>query len=271
MTASPDYQHLIVDRRGPVIAVTLNRPDVHNAFNPPLIAELTYCFGTLGADARVRAIVLTGAGASFSAGADLRAMRQSLALTPAENLADAERLAELFETIDRCPWPVVARVNGAAFGGGVGLVAVCDLAVAVEGARFAFSEVKLGIAPAVISPFVVRRIGLAQARALFLTGARFDAPRAQAIGLIHEVVPADQLDIAVDAHLTQFLSSGPEAVAAVKRLLADVPALDAAATRRATTELIARLRTSPEGQEGIRAFLEKRQAHWVAAWPNADD
>jgi methylglutaconyl-CoA hydratase len=263
MAEQGDFQYLRVARRGGGATVTLDRPDVHNAFNAALIAELTRCFAALGAEAGVRAIVLTGAGPSFSAGADLTWMRQSLELTAEENVADAERLAEMFETIDRCPRPVVARVNGAAFGGGVGLVAVCDIAVAAEGARFAFSETKLGIAPAVIAPFVVRKIGLSHARALFLTGARFDAARALQVGLVHQVAPADQLDAAVDEQLALLLSSGPEAVGAVKGLLAELPALDPAAARRATTELIARLRTGAEGQEGIRAFLEKRRASWV--------
>jgi methylglutaconyl-CoA hydratase len=263
MIADGEFQHLRVARRGGVATVTLDRPDVHNAFNAALIAELTRCFAALGAEPGVRAIVLTGAGQSFSAGADLTWMRQSLDLSAEENVADAERLAAMFETIDRCPRPVVARVNGAAFGGGVGLVAVCDIAVAAEGARFAFSETKLGIAPAVIAPFVVRKIGLSHARALFLTGARFDVARTREIGLVHDVVPADRLDAAVDEQLALLLSSGPEAVGAVKDLLAELPSLDPAAARRATTELIARLRTGAEGQEGIHAFLEKRKAAWV--------
>jgi methylglutaconyl-CoA hydratase len=261
--AGSEYRHLTVTRRGPVATVTLDRPDVHNAFNPTLIDELTRAFAALGADGGARAVVLTGAGASFSAGADLTWMRQSLELTPEENVADAERLAAMFEAIDRCPRPVIARVNGAAFGGGVGLVAACDVAVAAEGARFAFTEVRLGIAPAVIAPFVLRRIGAAQARALFVTGARFDAARAREIGLVHEVVPPDRLDAAVDEQLALVLAGGPEAIAAVKRLLADLPGLDPAGARRYTAELIARLRTGPEGQEGIRAFLEKRRASWA--------
>ena len=263
MVAERGFQHLSVTRRGPVATVTPDRPDVHNAFNPALIDELTRAFGALGADPGVRAIVLTGAGASFSAGADLAWMRQSLELTPEENVADAERLAAMFEAIDRCPRAVIARVNGAAFGGGAGLVAACDVAVAAEGARFAFTEVRLGIAPAVIAPFVLRRIGAAQARSLFVTGARFDAARAREIGLVHEVVPPDRLDAAVDEQLALVLSSGPEATAAVKRLLADLPGLDPAEARRYTAEMIARLRAGPEGQEGIRAFLEKRRASWA--------
>ncbi len=218
-----EYQYLTVARRGATVTVTLNRAEFHNAFNARLIEELTGAFTALGAAAGAadgpRAIVLTGTGASFSAGADLHTMRQSLDLTPEENLADAERLAAMFEAIDRCPLPVVARINGSAFGGGVGLVAVCDLAIAAAGARFGFSEVKLGIAPAVIAPFVLRRIGEGQARALFLTGERFDAERAREIGLIHRVVPPDALDEAVDEQTALLLDSGPGAVAAAKDLL----------------------------------------------------
>lgn len=258
------FPHLTVAREGGVATVTLGRPAVHNALDAALIDELTRCFARLGEDAATRAIVLTGAGASFSAGADLQAMRRSLDLTPEENLADAGRLATLFETIDRCPRPVVARVNGAAFGGGVGLVVVCDIAVAAEGARFAFSEVKLGLAPAVIAPFVLRRIGEGQARALFLTGARFDAAHAREIGLIHRVVPPAALDAATDEQVALLLDGGPGALAASKGLLRDLRALDAAAARRETAATIARLRTSPEGQEGIRAFLEKRRPEWAA-------
>lgn len=264
-----EYQYLTVARRGAVTTVTLDRAEFHNAFNARLIEELREAFTALGAAAGEadgpRAVVLTGTGSSFSAGADLHTMRQSLDLTPEENLADAERLAAMFEAIDRCPLPVIARINGTALGGGVGLVAVCDLAIAAAGARFGFSEVTLGIAPAVIAPFVLRRIGEGHARALFLTGERFDAERARAIGLVHRVAPPDGLDDAVDEQLGLLLGSGPGAVAAAKGLLRELRLLDADAARAATTALIARLRTSPEGQEGIRAFLDKRQADWVRA------
>ncbi len=263
MAGEQPYQHLQVTRRGGVATVTLDRPDVHNAFNAALIAELTRCFAALGAEAGVRAIVLTGAGQSFSAGADLTWMRQSLDLSAEENVADAERLATMFETIDRCPLPVIARVNGASIGGGVGLVAVCDIAIAVAGARFAFSETKLGIAPAVIAPYVLRAIGESHARALFLTGARFDAVRAREIGLIHHVVTPNEFDAAVNEQLALLLSSGPTAIAAAKELLHALRSLDTAGARRETAATIARLRTGAEGQEGIRAFLEKREASWV--------
>jgi methylglutaconyl-CoA hydratase len=195
------YQALTVAVDEGVATVTLNRPEAHNAFQAALIGELTAAFRELGTDERVRAIVLTGAGPSFSAGADIASMRASLDLTSEENRADAGRLADLFEAIDACPRPTIARVNGAAYGGGVGLVATCDIAIAAAGATFAFSEVRLGIAPAVISPYVLRRIGEAHARALFLTGTRFDAEHARAIGLVHRVALPDQLDDAVAEQL----------------------------------------------------------------------
>lgn len=255
-------QHLIVAIEAGVATVTLARPEFHNAFQAALIAELTAAFRALGDEAGVRAIVLTGAGPSFSAGADIASMRASLDLSAEENRADAERLADLFETIDTCPRPTIARVNGAALGGGVGLVAVCDIAIAAAGAQFGFSEVRLGIAPAVISPYVLRRIGEAQARALFLTGARFDAIRAQAIGLVHDAVAPDRLDAAVAEQVAHLLAAAPGAVAATKALIRQVRGLDMQEARGITTELIARLRTTPEGQEGLRAFLDKRPPAW---------
>lgn len=258
------YQALTVALEAGVATVTLNRPEAHNAFQAALIGELTEAFRVLGADERVRAIVLTGAGPSFSAGADIASMRASLDLTTEENRADAGRLADLFETIDACPRPTIARVNGAAYGGGVGLVATCDIAVAAAGATFAFSEVRLGIAPAVISPYVLRRIGEANARALFLTGTRFDAERACAIGLVHHVALPDQLDAAVAEQTAAIRAAAPGAVAATKALVRQLRGLATPDAREATTALIARLRTGAEGQEGLRAFLEKRKPAWAA-------
>jgi methylglutaconyl-CoA hydratase len=257
------YQSLSVALDDGVATVTLDRPEAHNAFQAALIAELTAAFTELGADERVRAIVLTGAGPSFSAGADIASMRASLDLTAEENRADAERLAALFETIDACPRPTIARVNGAAYGGGIGLVASCDIAIAVAGATFAFSEVRLGIAPAVISPYVLRRIGEANARALFLTGIGFDAERARAIGLVHHVALPDQLDAAVAEQIAAISAAAPGAVAATKALVRQLRGLAVGDAREATTALIARLRTGPEGQEGLRAFLEKRSPSWA--------
>ncbi len=257
------WQSLAVAVADSVATVELNRPEVHNAFDATLIAELTATFAALGADTRVRAIILTGAGRSFSAGADLPTMRRSLDLTAEENQADAARLAVLFETIDACPCPTIARINGAAYGGGVGLIAVCDIAIAAEAATFAFTEVRLGIAPAVISPYVLRRIGEGHARALFLTAARFDARRAREIGLVQQVVANDRLDAAVAEQAALVHAAAPGAIAATKGLIRQQRGLAASEAHAATTALIAKLRTGDEGQEGLRAFLEKRPPMWA--------
>jgi methylglutaconyl-CoA hydratase len=258
-----EYQHLRLERRGATAFVTMNRPEVHNAFNARLILELGDAFARLGADEQVRAVVLRGEGRSFSAGADLNWMRSSLDFTHEDNVRDALRMAEMLQAIDDCPCPVIARIQGAALGGGAGLTAVVDIAIAGEGCRFGFTEVRLGIAPAVISPFAVRKIGESQARALFVTGERFDAARALRIGLVHEVVPAAELDAAVDAKLAEIGKNSPEAVRASKRMARTALRIGAEDARRLTAETIAGLRVSPAGQEGIRAFLEKRTASWV--------
>lgn len=257
------YQYLLVHRDGPTARVTLNRPEVHNALNDTLIGELRDAFRALAVDDTVRAIVLTGAGLSFCAGADLAWMQAAVRYTVEENLADALNLVAMLEAIDTCPKPVIARVNGAALAGGCGLVAVCDIAVAVETARFGFTEARLGLVPATISPYVVRKIGESHARALFLTAERFNAARAAAIGLVHEVVPAEQLDATVERVLRNVLAGGPRAQAENKALLAGIRGLPATELGRYTAEVIARLRTSPEGQEGLRAFLEKRPPRWT--------
>jgi methylglutaconyl-CoA hydratase len=234
-----------------VLRITLDRPDRRNAFDAELINELTEAFSDVG-DAR--AVVLAGEGESFSAGADVEWMRSSIDLSYEENVQDARRLRQMLETIDSCPAPVVARVQGHALGGGCGLVAVSDIAVAAGDAAFAFSEVKLGIIPAVISPFALAKIGANAARRYFVTGERFDAETALRIGLVQEV--ADRLDEAVEAIVKEILSAGPDATRAAKRLVLERP--DGLATERR----IAERRTSPEGQEGLRAFLEKRDPAW---------
>ena len=259
-----DYQHLRVERRGIAAYVTLSRPEVHNAFNARLIAELHAAFQTLSADDTLRAVVLAGDGKNFSAGADLNWMRSSLDLSRDDNVADALRMADMFRAIDSCRHPVIGRIQGAALGGGSGLTAVCDIAIAEEGARFGFTEARLGITPAVISPFVLRKIGQTHARALFVTAERFDAQRALAIGLIHQIVPPGGLDDAVTATLRDIGASGPAGVRAGKLLARTVPQLADEEARETTAATIADLRTSPEGQEGIRAFLEKRRATWVS-------
>jgi methylglutaconyl-CoA hydratase len=263
-TADPEqFEHLRVQRRGMTAFVTLNRPEVHNAFNARLIAELGTAFARLGSDDEVRAIVLRGEGRSFCAGADLTWMRDSLDLSHDENLVDALRMADMLEAIDDCPCPVIGRIHGAALGGGVGLTVVCDIAIADEECRFGFTEARLGIAPAVISPFAVRKIGESHARALFTTAERFDAPKALRIGLVHRVVPLAELDAAVDEALTEIGKNSPAGVRAAKRVARLATRLPRDEARQMTAETIAGLRVSPEGQEGIRAFLEKRTAAWV--------
>jgi len=241
-----------------IARVTLARPDVHNAFDDGLIAELTAAFVALGADEAVRAIVLTGAGASFSAGADLSWMRRMAQASEAENRDDARRLATLMRTLDECPKPTIARVNGAAFGGGVGLVACCDIAIGVAAAKFGLTETKLGLVPAVISPYVIAAIGARHARRLFLTAQLFDAREAERIGLLHAVT--DDLDGAVQSEIDRLLAAGPTAVREAKALVRRVAA--GGEHDLANAELIARLRVSPEGQEGLNAFFDKRKPAW---------
>jgi methylglutaconyl-CoA hydratase len=254
-----------VMRDGAVAHVTLSRPEVRNAFNAELIADLHDAFATLAVEPpeALRAVVLAGEGAAFCAGADVAWMRASVALSVEDNEADARRMAEMLATIDACPVPVVARVHGAALGGGMGLCAVADIALAASDTVFGFTETKLGILPAVISPFVIARIGEGQARALFPTGERFDAERALRIGLVHEVL-ADEpaLDERVAAVVGELLSAGPVAARAAKAIIRDQRGLSAGEKRSLTVEAIARLRVSPEGQEGLTAYLDKRPASW---------
>lgn len=256
---------LSVSLNAGVARVALNRPDVRNAFNAEVIAELRETFDRLSNDSAVRAIVLSGAGKVFCGGADINWMRASLDLTREQNVADAQAMSDMFRAIDRCSKPVIGKIHGAALGGGAGLAAVCDIVISTEDAVFGFTEVKLGIIPAVISPFVLAKIGASHARALFLTGERFDARRAAHIGLVHEVVMnADALEDAVQGALAELRSAGPAATAAAKRLVQDVTAATYEASRDLTAQAIAAQRTSEEGQEGLRAFLERRAAAWTA-------
>ncbi|HEY6326827.1 MAG TPA: enoyl-CoA hydratase-related protein [Candidatus Cybelea sp.] len=243
-----------------IARVTLARPEVRNAFNAELIAQLYETFAEITAADDIRAVVLAGEGPVFCGGADINWMAASLDLEYEANVGDAERMSDMFRAIDNCPKPVVARIHGAAFGGGAGLAAVCDIAIAADDAIFGFTEVKLGIIPAVISPFVLAKIGASHARALFLTGERFDARRAQAVALVHDVVPADGLDAAVDRCLGELRTAGPCAVAAAKLLVHRVLDNGYDDSRAITTSAIAQQRVSPEGQEGLRAFLERRRA-----------
>lgn len=256
------YEHLTTRGDGPVTIVTLARPDSHNALNAALIGELTRVFDDLAGDESTRVVVLTGEGRSFCAGADIGYMRDTADLSYEQNLEDARRLGAMFRAVDECPKPVVAKVRGAAMGGGAGLVASADVAVADEGTRFAFPEVRLGIAPATIAPFVVRKIGASHARSLFLTGERFGAARAREIGLLHGSVPSDELDNAVEEKVGQLLQGGPHAQAAVKALLRQLETVEPMDAPGLMSRLIGELRSGEEGQEGLAAFLEKRDPHW---------
>jgi methylglutaconyl-CoA hydratase len=258
-----------VERTGPndaVVRVTLDRPDVHNAFNANLIADLQRIFVGLAREAptELRAVILGGAGRSFCAGADVDWMRAAMQLDVEANEHDAMAMADMLEAIDTCPVPVIARVHGPALGGGAGLCAVADLVIAEAGAKFGFTETRLGILPAVIAPFVIARIGETHARALFPGGRRFDAIRAQRIGLVLEVVEGiEALDAAVDQAVADVLASGPTAVRAAKAIVREVRGLGHGSAKWHTARVIARQRVSEEAQEGFRAFTEKRRPAWA--------
>ena len=257
-----NYEHLSVGHGDAVATVFLARPDARTAWKVGLIGELTRCMEELARDDGVRVVVLTGEGDFFCAGADVGYMRDTAEFSYEENMEDARRLAGMFRVVEECTKPVVARVRGAAIGGGIGLVAACDVAVAEEGSVFAFSEVRLGISPATIAPFVLRKIGSSHTRALFLTGERFDAQRAQAIGLVHEVAPEGDLDAVVGEKVEGLLAGGPEALAATKALLRELRDAAPGEATEIMARRIAELRTGEEGQEGLGAFLEKREPPW---------
>jgi methylglutaconyl-CoA hydratase len=253
--------HLV--REGPVATLTLSRPELHNAFNAALIAQITEALDVVARDADLRVLLLQGAGPSFCAGADIGWMRASLDYSYEENLADAERLDAMFAALSGLPLAVVGKIHGAALGGGAGLAACCDIVIAAEEALFGFTEVRLGLLPAVIARYVVPRIGPGHARALFVSGRRFGSDHARLIGLAHDVVPADQLDAAAAKTVDGLLRCGPQAIAAAKALVQAVVSLPDAQARQYVVEAIATARTGPEGQEGLRAFLEKRAPSWV--------
>lgn len=261
MTGQP-YETIRVERDGRVGRVWLDRPDVRNAFNAVMIGELRQALSTLAGDAAVRVVVLSGRGPSFCAGADLAWMRDVARFTREENLRETLDLAECLHDLYSLPKPTVARVNGPAIGGGTGFLAACDIAVASTEARFGLSEVKIGVVPAAISPYVLRRIGESRARQYFLTGERFDARRAEEIGLVNAAVAPDELDAKVEGIVSSLLSSGPEALAKAKELITRVPGMSFEEAKRYTAEMIAGLRTSAEAQEGMAAFLEKRKPKW---------
>src|SRR4051812_16825896 len=268
------YTHLLTEQDGPVERLTLNRPDVRNAFNEHVIAELTQWAAQTRARAdrgEVRAVVIAGAGKVFCAGADVTWMSKTVNYTEDENLRDATAMSRMFAAINELPVGVIGRVQGAALGGGAGLAAVCDVVAAEDAAVFGFTETKLGILPAVISPFALAKIGQAAARELFLTGARFSAVRAKEIGLVHAVAGAGALDQTVGRYVDELLTAGPEAVAAAKALIPNVWGRRIADAMPITAAAIAERRVSPEGQEGLRAFLAKRAPSWSHLSINAKD
>jgi len=249
---------------GPVSRVTLNRPEVRNAFNDAVIAELTQAFTQLGQDPQVRAIVLAAEGVAFCAGADLNWMRRMADYTHAENLADAAALAEMLRVLYTCPKPTVARIQGDVYAGGMGLVAACDMAVSVDSANYCLSEVKLGLIPATISPYVIRAMGARAAQRYFLTAERFDATEALRIGFVHGVLPADQLDAKVDELTKALVNASPNALRSCKTLLHKVIGKDIdTALIAKTVEGIASIRVSAEGKEGVQSFLQKRKPNWL--------
>jgi len=254
--------NLTVTIQGPRADVTLHRPEVRNAFDDILVGALADAARKLAADPAVRVVVLRGAGKAFCAGADVNWMQRMVRYTEKENLHDASVMAAMFQAWSDIPKPVIGRIHGAAIGGGTGLVAVCDIAVAETETVFAFSEVRLGILPAVISPFVLARIGGSAARDLFLTGDRFTAQRALAIGLVHRLTSPAELDAKVDTVVQSVLAGGPEAQTRIKTLIPQVLAGTPAETRALTARTIAHARASAEGQEGLRAFLDRRRAAW---------
>ncbi|MFI5447496.1 enoyl-CoA hydratase/isomerase family protein [Polaromonas sp. UC242_47] len=256
--------HLELDCKAGVATVTLNRPDVRNAFNDEVIAELTTCFQGLGTRDDVRCIVLAAKGAAFCAGADLNWMKRMAGYTREENLADAGALAGMLQTIYACPKPTIARVQGDVYAGGTGLVAACDMAVSVDTAGYCLSEVKLGLIPATISPYVIRAMGARAAHRYFLTAERFDAAEALRIGFVHEVVTAAELDSKVAELAKTLVNAGPEAVRLCKTLVQDVAGQEISPVlREMTVQAIADIRVSDEGREGVQSFLQKRKPNWL--------
>ncbi len=256
------YETIKIYRKKDVITVALNRPRFHNAMNEKLMKELTSCFKELSNDNNTRIIILTGNGKSFSAGADLNWMKSMAQYSKEENIKDSRLLLDLYETIYNCPKPVIGRINGHAFGGGIGLVAVCDITIAIPSLKFAFSETKLGIIPSVISTYIVRRIGLSNMKRLFITGERFNSDYAKEIGLIDYVVPEEEFDSKIQEYIDLIHSSGPNAIMEAKNLVNNCQKMDVEEYKKYTVEKIAELRASTEGQEGVNAFLEKRKTKW---------
>lgn len=262
-----NYDTIKVERTKEIVRITMSRPEVHNAFNEVLIADLSHAFTEVAQAAEEkdapRVVVYTGEGKSFSAGADLKWMGKMVDYTFDENMTDSLALAELMAMIYTCPVPTISRVNGAAIGGGVGLLSACDISIASDRAVFSLSEVKLGIVPACIAPYVIGRIGQRAAREFFLTGERFPAEKALEIGLVNRVAPHDDLDKTVEELTERLITSGPNALRMAKELISSVPGMTLDQAKPYTAEMIARLRISDEGQEGIHAFFEKRKPAWA--------
>ena len=256
------YNTINIQKAKNITTVYLNRPDVHNAMNEKLMKELTSCFKEFYEQDSTKVIILTGYGKSFCAGADLHWMKSMVNYSKEKNIDDSSLLLDLYETIYNCPKPVIGRINGSTFGGGIGLVAVCDIVIAVPDCKFAFSEVKLGIIPAVISTYVVRRIGISNLRRLFITGERFDSNYAAKIGLIDHVIPEPELNDFITKYAELLCFSGPKAITEVKKLVNSYEKFNLEKYKDFTVKKIAELRISDEGQEGINAFLEKRKAKW---------
>jgi methylglutaconyl-CoA hydratase len=257
------YETVKAVKDGPIARVSFCRPEIHNAFNDTLIYEMTDLFSSLKEDNNVRVVVLTGQGKSFCAGADLNWMRRVKDYSFEKNLEESLALADLFWLIYTMPLPIVGRINGAAIGGGTGFVAVCDIAVAAESAKFSFSEVKIGVVPACIGPYVIRKIGQGKAREFFISGERLTAADAYRIGLVDRYYPDDKLDEEIEKLIATLLSSGPNAIKMAKELITNVPRMTRDEFRQYTAEMIAKLRKSDEGQEGMDAFLNKRKPNWA--------
>jgi len=262
------YQTLEIAPQGPVLHIRLNRPDVRNAFNGAVVEELSAAFAAADTDPAARVVILSGNGKSFSAGADLVWMQEQAALQQAENQRSAERMARLFLAIARCRKPVIGRIHGHALGGGAGLTAAVDIALCSEDCQFGLAEVKLGIVPAVIGPFVIQKIGAGRARTLFLTGERFDGREAQRIGLVHRAVPEAELDTTVQRTVDELLSAGPAAVASAKQLIAAIDGLSLEHAIPVTSQWIAALRATPEAREVSPAWGQEERGRWAtsAGW-----
>jgi len=256
------FDTIEVFKKTDIATVSLNRPKVHNAMNESLMKELTNCFKDISNDNTIRVVVLTGKGKSFCAGADLNWMKSMVNYTKEENIKDSRLLLDLYEAINICPKLVIGKINGHAFGGGIGLIAVCDITISIPGLKFAFSETNLGIIPSVISTFVSPRVSAADMRRLFITAERFDSTIAHKIGLIDYIVNPEELDAKVDFYIEQSRYSGPLAIGEVKNLIKNLRKMSIEKYKEFTIKKISELRVSQEGQEGINAFLEKRKPKW---------